>query len=219
MADIAIAHIEDAFDSDVYGSQASFELSQKKEIDRYDKNILLTPEPNNKIFRRRVIIQNGISFDNTENAEDADFLLDFLDAADRITGCDDLVYRRNHRSKAGQASATSLISRGNLERIKEMNVNLAARLDARIQTEEDRLAESAGRDSMEFREEQMKHAIATSKVLVLDSYCIAASILHHRKSLKIIQMWHAMGGYKKFGKSILDMEEGSSAKLADVMVM
>ncbi|MCI2061883.1 MAG: CDP-glycerol glycerophosphotransferase family protein [Eubacteriaceae bacterium] len=176
MADIAIAHIEDAFDSDVYGSQASFELSQKKEIDRYDKNILLTPEPNNKIFRRRVIIQNGISFDNTENAEDADFLLDFLDAADRITGCDDLVYRRNHRSKAGQASATSLISRGNLERIKEMNVNLAARLDARIQTEEDRLAESAGRDSMEFREEQMKHEIYRSALfkrfteIILDNY-------------------------------------------------
>ncbi|MCI2061885.1 MAG: CDP-glycerol glycerophosphotransferase family protein [Eubacteriaceae bacterium] len=63
------------------------------------------------------------------------------------------------------------------------------------------------------------HAIATSKVLVLDSYCIAASILHHRKSLKIIQMWHAMGGYKKFGKSILDMEEGSSARLADAMDM
>lgn len=37
MADIAVGHIEDAFDSDVYGSQASFELSQKKEIDRYDK--------------------------------------------------------------------------------------------------------------------------------------------------------------------------------------
>lgn len=63
------------------------------------------------------------------------------------------------------------------------------------------------------------HAIATSKVVVLDSYCIAASILNHKPSLKVIQMWHAMGALKKFGKSILDQEEGSSRALAEAMDM
>lgn len=63
------------------------------------------------------------------------------------------------------------------------------------------------------------HALATSKVIVLDSYCIAASILHHKKGLKIIQMWHAMGGFKKFGYSIIDQEEGSKKWLAEAMRM
>lgn len=63
------------------------------------------------------------------------------------------------------------------------------------------------------------HAMASSKVVVLDSYCIAASILRHRKGLSVIQMWHAMGGFKKFGYSILDQREGSRAWLAEAMRM
>ncbi|MCR5135331.1 MAG: CDP-glycerol glycerophosphotransferase family protein [Clostridiales bacterium] len=63
------------------------------------------------------------------------------------------------------------------------------------------------------------HAIATSKVVVLDSYCIAVSILEHKKDLTVIQMWHAMGALKKFGKSILGQAEGSSRALAEEMQM
>ena len=63
------------------------------------------------------------------------------------------------------------------------------------------------------------HAFATSKVVVLDSYCIAASLLHHRNRLKIIQMWHAMGGFKKFGYSIVDKEEGTQGWIARTMRM
>ncbi|MBQ7105857.1 MAG: CDP-glycerol glycerophosphotransferase family protein [Bacilli bacterium] len=65
---------------------------------------------------------------------------------------------------------------------------------------------------------QMYH-IATSKVVVLDSYCICISILKHKKNLKVIQMWHAMGSFKKFGYSILDQKEGSSSKIANLMGM
>ena len=63
------------------------------------------------------------------------------------------------------------------------------------------------------------HTLATSKVIVLDSYCIAASILNHKRDLTVIQMWHAMGALKKFGKSVLDQKEGSSRKLAEAMDM
>ena len=66
--------------------------------------------------------------------------------------------------------------------------------------------------------EQMPN-IATSKVVVLDSYCILISFLRQRRSLKVVQMWHALGAYKKFGKSILGQEEGSSARIADLMHM
>ncbi len=63
------------------------------------------------------------------------------------------------------------------------------------------------------------HHIATSKVVVLDTYCIAVSCLHQRKELKVLQIWHALGCLKRFGFSILDKGEGSSDKLARAMHM
>ena len=50
---------------------------------------------------------------------------------------------------------------------------------------------------------QMYH-VATSEMVVLDTYCIVVSLLNQRKNLKVIQMWHALGAMKKFGYSILD---------------
>ena len=67
------------------------------------------------------------------------------------------------------------------------------------------------------------HALATSKVAVIDSYSVPISILSHRKggkdSLKVIQIWHAMGALKKFSKSIVGKKEGRSRELADAMGM
>lgn len=65
---------------------------------------------------------------------------------------------------------------------------------------------------------QMYH-IATSRVVILDSYCIAVSVLKQRESLTVIQMWHALGSLKKFGLSIIGSGEGRSEGLADVMAM
>lgn len=65
---------------------------------------------------------------------------------------------------------------------------------------------------------QMVH-IATSKVVILDSYCMVISLLNHKKSLKVIQMWHSMGTMKKFGYTSLDTEEGSKSELAYAMKM
>lgn len=65
---------------------------------------------------------------------------------------------------------------------------------------------------------QMYH-IATSKVVILDGYCIAASVLHHKKETTIIQIWHALGAIKKFGYQALDTSEGSSSSLAETMHM
>ena len=66
--------------------------------------------------------------------------------------------------------------------------------------------------------EQMYH-LATSEIAVLDSYCIAASVLHHKSSLLIVQMWHSIGTMKQFGYSILDKGEGSSSTVAHAMNM
>lgn len=65
---------------------------------------------------------------------------------------------------------------------------------------------------------QMYH-IATSKTVVLDSYCIAVSVLKQRRSLRVVQIWHAMGALKRVGLSILGEEEGSNPKLAKAMRM
>lgn len=65
---------------------------------------------------------------------------------------------------------------------------------------------------------QMYH-IATSQVVVLDSYCISVSILKQRESLVVIQMWHALGSLKKFSLSIVGYGEGSDKGIADAFAM
>lgn len=61
--------------------------------------------------------------------------------------------------------------------------------------------------------------IATSKVCIIDGYNIAISVLKHKKNLKIIQIWHAMGAIKKFGYQILNKKEGTSEKITKMMNM
>ena len=65
---------------------------------------------------------------------------------------------------------------------------------------------------------QMYH-LATSKMAILDSYCISVSILKHKKSLKVMQIWHSVGTMKKFGYDILDQDEGNSSKMAHALKM
>lgn len=61
--------------------------------------------------------------------------------------------------------------------------------------------------------------IAASKVVVLDGYCICASVLTHKQDLVIVQMWHALAAIKKFGYQALDKESGHSSEIAEIMCM
>ena len=65
---------------------------------------------------------------------------------------------------------------------------------------------------------QMYH-IATSKVVVLDSYCIPISVLQHKKSLIVVQIWHSIGKIKKSGYQTLGTESGRSSEIAKHMCM
>ncbi len=65
---------------------------------------------------------------------------------------------------------------------------------------------------------QLYHA-ATSRVMVVDTYAIIASVLRHKRDLTIVQIWHALGAFKKFGLSILDQSEGRDGRLASAMRM
>lgn len=65
---------------------------------------------------------------------------------------------------------------------------------------------------------QMYH-LATSKVCVIDSYCIPVCILKHKKTLTILQMWHSIGKIKKSGYQTLDSKSGRSKEIARLLCM
>lgn len=61
--------------------------------------------------------------------------------------------------------------------------------------------------------------LATASVCVLDSYWPAVSMLKHKDSLAVIQIWHAMGKIKKSGYQSLDKGLGRSSLIAHEMRM
>lgn len=65
---------------------------------------------------------------------------------------------------------------------------------------------------------QMFH-LATSRLVIIDSYCIPVCILHHKKSLFVLQIWHSIGKIKKSGYQTLDAPSGRSSKIAKLMCM
>lgn len=65
---------------------------------------------------------------------------------------------------------------------------------------------------------QMYH-LATSRYVIVDGYCIVASMLPHKAGTKVIQIWHASSAIKKFGYQTLDKPSGSSTKMAEKMRM
>ena len=65
---------------------------------------------------------------------------------------------------------------------------------------------------------QMYH-LATSKVVLVDGYCIPVSILVHKQKLVIIQTWHAAGVIKKIGLQTMENKTKWEKSLAKHMNM
>lgn len=61
--------------------------------------------------------------------------------------------------------------------------------------------------------------IATASVAVTDTYSIPLCVLHHKKQLKIVQIWHAVGAVKQFSYQCLDKPGGHSSAMARLMGM
>ena len=61
--------------------------------------------------------------------------------------------------------------------------------------------------------------LANSSVAIVDTYSLTVSCLHHKKSLKIIQMWHALGATKKFGWQAVGTKEGRDEKISRALCM
>jgi CDP-ribitol ribitolphosphotransferase len=65
---------------------------------------------------------------------------------------------------------------------------------------------------------QMYH-LATSRVCVIDGYIMPVSVLDHRDSLTVIQMWHALGAIKRFGHQAIDRPGGRPGHVARALRM
>lgn len=61
--------------------------------------------------------------------------------------------------------------------------------------------------------------LATSKVAIVDTYSITVSCLSHKKDLKVIQIWHALGALKKFGLQAVGTKEGRDEKISRALCM
>ncbi len=61
--------------------------------------------------------------------------------------------------------------------------------------------------------------LATSKVAIVDTYSITVSCLTHKKDLKVIQIWHALGAVKKFGFQAFGTKEGRDEKVSRALCM
>ena len=61
--------------------------------------------------------------------------------------------------------------------------------------------------------------IATSRAVVLDSYCIVVGLLHNRIRVPVIQIWHSLGNMKRFGYTAFGTDEGHSEATARLMHM
>lgn len=66
--------------------------------------------------------------------------------------------------------------------------------------------------------QQMYH-IATSKIVIVDGYCITVSVLNHKPDQIFIQTWHALNIIKKFGYLTLERPSGTKKEVAEVMCM
>lgn len=61
--------------------------------------------------------------------------------------------------------------------------------------------------------------LANSKVCITDSFVPAISVCNHKKSLKVIQIWHSMGAIKKFAYQTLGNTSGRDEKTAHILNM
>lgn len=61
--------------------------------------------------------------------------------------------------------------------------------------------------------------MATSRACVTDTFWPPVGMLRHRKSLKVVQIWHSIGKIKRSGKISVGSETGRSAEAAKLVNM
>lgn len=70
-----------------------------------------------------------------------------------------------------------------------------------------------------FRLVQELYYLATSRWIVTDSYQISISMFPVRDGVRVVQIWHALGAIKQFGRLTVGLDDGASQQVADAMKM
>lgn len=70
-----------------------------------------------------------------------------------------------------------------------------------------------------FNMYKQMHYIATSKIIITDGYNITVSLLNHKKSTCVIQLWHSLAAIKKFGYQTIGYPDGMNPKVAKMLCM
>lgn len=61
--------------------------------------------------------------------------------------------------------------------------------------------------------------IASAKVAICDTYSIPLSCLNHKRDLKIVQIWHALGAVKKFSLQAVGKAQGRDSGVSKALCM
>lgn len=61
--------------------------------------------------------------------------------------------------------------------------------------------------------------IASSRVVIVDTYSIPVSCLNHKADTKVVQIWHALGAVKKFGLQSVGKAQGRAEDVSKVLCM
>ena len=61
--------------------------------------------------------------------------------------------------------------------------------------------------------------IASSELVIVDTYSIPVSCLTHKKGLKVLQIWHALGAVKKFGLQSVGKAQGRAEDVSRALCM
>ncbi|WP_168380734.1 CDP-glycerol glycerophosphotransferase family protein [Virgibacillus sp. SK37] len=105
-----------------------------------------------------------------------------------------------------------------LYRTKDLEGNLKYIYDELIKEMPDaKIHLVRGENKMNLRLFKEVILLSNTKYLILDDYYLPIYLIKPRKTLKVIQLWHAAGAFKKFGWSTLGTKFGSNQEYLNLV--
>lgn len=127
-ADMAVGVMRERRFGECRYNANTIHLGKKKTISPFDKELLWSFSVCNKMFRRQLIIDNGIKFHSLKHAEDALFLFECIFASKKIAGCRKCVYEYKFRPFWESKSATQILKLSYLQDV----IHALDRIEANI---------------------------------------------------------------------------------------
>lgn len=108
-ADMAIGIMKEIRAGESRCNGRTIKLGKKQNISKYDVELPWSFSVCNKMFRLKMIKENGLTFKTLKHAEDALFLFQCIFASKKITGCNTIVYEYQFRPFWESRSATQIM--------------------------------------------------------------------------------------------------------------